>query len=226
MNDRERRAAELLLLIKKVANLHIKNSLHVELKNDVVQDVFIKLFRSANFASLDLDDTVEARSAVSYIRKTVASSYIDALVAQGLLVRARTEGEQKYAQTDNLDENSLVSQIADATGDQASFSTELSRAYKRIKECFDASFAAIKDVSRKSYLYAAFWDKADYDVPMKELATIMGYSSTNPTQEFQRFTLKVESCTQPYGITIVNLDDEIQFLKEYITESGVPNDQD
>lgn len=226
LSEKERKAAELLLLIKKVVHLHIKNPAHLELKNDVVQDVFIKLFKSSNFTSLDLNDTLEARSAVNYIRKTVASCYLDALVNQGMLVRTRGDKKQGYAQAETLDDHQLTTQIEGTDREQTSLNTELSRAYKWIKECFDASVETIKDVSRRAYLSAAFWEKAHYDVPLKELASLMGYSSTNPTQELQRFTLKIEACTQNYGITIVNLDDEIQFLKEYSTESGVPNDQD
>lgn len=226
LSENERKTAELLLLIQKVTHLHIKNPAHFELKNDVVQDVFLKLYKSANFASLDLNDTIEARSAVNYIRKTVANCYVDALVNQGMLVRTPGDEKRRYAQAENLDDNQLTTQIVGADRDQTSLNTELSRAYKWIKQCFDASVETIKDVSRRAYLNAAFWEKTHYDVPLKELASLVGYSSTNPTQELQRFTLKVESCTQHYGITIVNLGDEVQFLKEYLTESGVPNDQD
>ena len=60
-----------------------------------------------------------------------------------------------------------------------------------------------------------------YGLTTKALAKHLGYTSSNPTQELKRFAEKVSLCTSPHGIVINNPHEQIQFLREQLTNTEV-----
>lgn len=216
--------AKYLVLIKKITNWKISDSKHQELKEDVAQEVFLKLFKQGYFAKNNIEDSEQIKLIASYINRTVQSCYIDYLQSSGITRRlTSSEREQTGARYQNIEFDEIVDTdesdndllIADSP-EQYRYAKE---AYDWIKSCFDELIKHIKDVNRCRFFESAFWQAEQIDIPMKMLASQLGYASSNPTQEFKRFIQKVSLCTQPHGITINAPNEQVQFLKEQIIAS-------
>jgi len=217
---------EYLLLIKKYTGYRVKNPDHNDLKEDVVQEVFIKLYKGDFFSRHNFYSEDDKGSIISYIKRVVNTCYIDQLKLQGFnrrLTKAeQEESDNKYknienTQFENIDQNNESLHHSDSP-EQYTFIKE---AYQWVKNCFDKLVIEINDIKRKEFFEAAFWKFNQYELPVKKLAHYLGYESTNPTQELNRFTTKVSSCTQEYGITINNLQDQIEIMQEEIEKSEV-----
>lgn len=221
--ERERVYAKYLLLIKKLTRSHIKNKAHESLLEDVSQEVFFKLLKGDKFSKFDLDQPEEARLAVGYIRRVIGHCYIDALVDSGVISKIRKSGKTIYdtiLPASMSDDERPTPEVA-ALGENNPLNyAELESAYNRISSCFEQAISRIKVEARKRFLAAAFWESCSYQLPLKDLALIFDYQSSNPTQELGRFTETVAQCTQAFGISIVNLGEQVQFLKDYIDEHG------
>lgn len=215
---------EYLLLIKKYTGYTVKNPEHSDLKDDIVQEAFIKLLKVDFFSKHDFSSEEDKGSIISYIKRVVKTCYIDQLKSQGYNRRlTKSEREisgNKYKNIENtqfedVDQSDESLHHSDSP-EQCAFIKE---AYQWIRYCFDKMVAEINDIKRKEFFEAAFWEFNQYKLPVKKLAHYLGYESTNPTQELNRFTTKVSSCTQAHGITINNLQDQIQIMQEIIEKS-------
>jgi DNA-directed RNA polymerase specialized sigma24 family protein len=218
---------EFLSLIKKLTNIKIKDPNHSQLREDIVQEVFLKLHKIDFFSTnrLNVSDDND-RQINAYIMRTVASCYMDQLKSLGISRRlTKSEMEMsgnryesiKTQLIEDVDENQLISQTA-RNPDQYVF---IKQAYQWIQDCFNTVFSEVKDTSKKDFFNAAFWEFDNYGMTMKEMALHLGYKSTNPTQELKRFAEKVSLCTSPHGIILVNPNEQIQILREQIENAEV-----
>lgn len=214
-----------LTLIKKLTNRKVTDINHQDFKEDIAHEVFLKLYRQGFFSSNNLNDEDSVGRISSYINNTVRSCYLDYLQAIGinrrLTAAERLETETKYqnvvtVELEDTDESDSKLQISDSSEHYQYFE----EAYSWIRSCFDALASEIKDVNRRKFTEEAFWRFAEYGLTMKLLATQLGYTSSNPTQEFKRFTQKVALCTEPHGISISLPQEQIQFLREKIIALG------
>ena len=220
----ERLLAEYLELIKKKVNYEIKNPEHQGFKNDIVHDVFLKLFKSDFFDKYKLNDKEQSLIAASYIGKASHSCYIDYLKKSGI-TRQLTEKEQgqsgtKFTNiaTDDIDDMSFNIEGSSFTAEQYMMAKQ---AYQIIKDCFQGAISGVSNTVKATFINAAFWESNNYGLPIKQLAKHLGYENSNPTQDFNRFVQKVSECTQPSGIHLVNPDEQIEFLKQIIEIDGV-----
>jgi len=219
MREKNTEMNEYLLLVKKITGYTVKAPEHNYLKEDIVQEVFIKLLRGDFFTQHDFYSEKDKGKIIAYIKKVVRTCYIDQLKAQGIN-RRLTQSEQsesgnKYKNIENtpfesIDQDDLSLQHSDTPEQYMIFK----EAYHWIKNCFDMLVTEISDHKRMEFLEAAFWRSDQYGLPIKKLAHHLSYNSTNPTQELNRFVEKVSSCTQGYGITINNLHGQLQIIQE------------
>jgi DNA-directed RNA polymerase specialized sigma24 family protein len=228
MGTNNQEIAKYLLLIKKLTNIKIKDPDHRDLKDDVVQDVFLKLYKTDFFSTNDLNTSEDNNRQINgYIVKAIRSCYMDQLKLRGInrrLTRSEAEASGNRYESiqtqaiDDTDENNFISSPTEGP-DQYVFIRE---AYNWIESCFNSASSDMKDTVKRSFFNAAFWEFDNYGLPMKELALYLGYTSSNPTQELKRFAEKVSLCTGPHGILINNPHEQIQFLREQLenTETG------
>lgn len=220
----EQLLAEYLVLIKNKVNYEIKNPEHVGFKDDIVHDVFLKLYKSDFFEKYKLNDKEQGLIAATYIGRTVHSCYIDYLkkagISRQLTEKERQQSGNKFTSIGSDDIDDLETSL-----EGSSFSAEqylmAKQAYQIIKDCFQGAISGISNVVKASFLNEAFWELAKYDLPIKQLAKHLGYENSNPTQDFNRFVQKVSECTQPSGINLANPDEQIEFLKQIIEIDGV-----
>ncbi len=221
MGTSNKQFAEYLQLIKKVTNWKIKDPSHSGIKEDVTNEVFLKLFKQGFFEKYDFHDEQEQKIITAYIKKTVWSCYMDQLKTLGFnRVLTKAEKEQTGNRYENIS-NEQVDGISDndealhvlETPDQYIY---LKEAYQWVKKCYESLSSEIKDINRQQFFYAVFWQFDDYGLTIKKLASHLGYDSTNPTQELNRFVKKVSLCTSPHGITLDNPHEQVQFLHEQI----------
>ncbi len=218
----EQVALKYLLLIKKTSSHIRKKSFqdYAEMEEDVAHDAFLKLMSSGFFER-------ERHSGVNtYIYKTVQTCFIDRLKSIGV-IRSLTTGEKEHSENKyenirsvNLDE---FSELAEPVSDTLTHSDTLIavEAYQWIKSCFEAVYSSISNEKRRAFFKSAFWFDCEYDIPMKKLAELVGYTSTNPTQEFNRLVEKVSQCTEPHGVNVVKPREQVQFLLEQVALAGV-----
>lgn len=90
------------------------------------------------------------------------------------------------------------------------------QAYQIIKKCFDVAIGSVKDSTKSIFIDKSFWEQEAYDVPLKDLAKVLGYKNSNPTQDFNRFVGKVNDCTEPSGVKVINPKEQIEFLKQIL----------
>lgn len=214
-----------LSLIKKATTQGIKTPEHKQFREDIAQDVFLKLYKRNFFDENDISDAENEKIITSYVYKTVRSCYMDQLKLQGINRKlTKSEVEASGFRSQNI-VNSPIEDVCDSeaaihafeTPEQYLFARE---AYQWIKNCFDSVSLEIPNVERKRFFYAAFWEFASYGMPMKALAGHLGYQSSNPTQELKRFIDKVTMCTQPHGIKISSPHEQIQILQEQLESAG------
>jgi DNA-directed RNA polymerase specialized sigma24 family protein len=217
--------SEYLVLIKKITSKKVNSPEHYNLREDVAQETFLKLYRRDYFNNNDLHDETQKNLIASYIAHTVKSCFLDHLQTMGLSRRlTKSERELSEGRYKNIITEVVEDVCESDTSLHSSESPEqhlfVKEAYGWIKSCFEGLIEQINDKSRKSFFETAFWQFEQFDMPMKMLAGHVGYSSSNPTQEFNRFTKKVSLCTQPHGIEVVAPHGQIQFLREQIAVSG------
>ena len=215
-----------LNLIKKITAWKVKTPEHKEFIEDIAQETFLKLFKRGFFDEHDISDAENEKIINSYVNKTVWSCYMDQLKLQGINRKlTKSESEASGGSYQNI-VNSAIEDVCDSesaihafeTPEQHLFARE---AYQWIKSCFESVSLEIQSRERKRFFFAAFWEFSAFDMPMKALASHLGYQSSNPTQELKRFIDKVTLCTQPHGFTVSNPHEQIQFLQEQIDNSGV-----
>lgn len=214
-----------LTLIKKITNKTVIDMKHQDFKEDIAHEVFIKLYRQGFFSSNNLDDEDNVGRICNYIKNTVRSCYLDHLQTIGINRRLsaaeRLETGAKYQNVVSVElEDTNESDNEMQTSDSSEHYQYFEEAYSWIKSCFDGLVSEIKDLNRRKFTEEAFWRFDEYGLTMKALASQLGYTSSNPTQEFKRFTQKVALCTEPHGISISLPQEQIQFLREKIIALG------
>ena len=217
--------SEYLSLIKKITGWKIKDPNHYGIKEDVVQEAFLKLFKAGFFDKHDFHNEEEEKMITAYVGKTVRSCYLDQLKKQGYirpLTKAEKESSGKKYENIISDQMEDVIETVESFGDSNTPDQYvfIKEAFQRIKHCYELLSAEIHNINRQKFFYAAFWRFDDYRLPMNKLAAHLGYKSTNPTQELNRFVAKVSKCTEPHGIAVTNPHEQIQFLREQIENSG------
>lgn len=219
--------AEYLLLIKKLTNIKIKDPGHQDLREDVAQDVCLKLHRTDFFNSNDLNASEDEQRQISaYIVKTIWSCYMDQLNSRGITRRlTKSEAEESGARYEVIKKQDIgetddrdLSSSAAKDPYQYVFAKE---AYDWIVECFNSASSDMRDAAKQRFFDAAFWEFDKYGLTMKALASHLGYASSNPTQELKRFSEKVSLCTAPHGIVINNPNEQIQLLREQLDHTEV-----
>lgn len=217
----EKAAAEYLLLIKKTT-AHIRSKSfqdHFDIEEDVAHDAFIKLLQSGFF------ERNNHSGEKSYIYTTVNNCFIDRLKSLGVM-RSLTKSEK--VTTGNKYENISSITIEELGEESEPVSGAISpvdklyaaEAYGWIKACFHAVYDKITNDKRKAFFKSAFWFDSGPDIPIKDLALQIGYTSSNPTQEFKRLVQKVSLCTEPNGVSVVNPEEQVQFLLEQLDLTG------
>jgi DNA-directed RNA polymerase specialized sigma24 family protein len=222
MADDNRGMIEYLLLLKKttasVRQRHFPG--YTEIEEDVSQEAFIKLYESDFFSK---DDHTGKNS---YIYRTVKNCFLDKLKSLGVF-RKLTKAEAKNTgnKTVNISTVTIDDWVETSEPESELLSPEgnfdAEEAYQWIKNCFDSVYDSINDSKRKSFFDSAFWWYNDQGMPVKELATFIGYESSNPTQELNRLIQKVSMCTEPHGISVTCPHEQVQFLQEQIEISVV-----
>jgi molecular chaperone GrpE (heat shock protein) len=224
----EKELVQFLALIKKQVGFSITSPEHEQCKEDIANEAFIKLYKSGVFEKYTLDTTENGRIAAAYIKKTVHSCSMDYFRKSGVYRRltkqeqASTGLKTQSIETNDFDEQSTgESHFQD---DKNAYTAEqylaAKQAYENIQVCFSSVVSTITNAIRANFLKEAFWVSDNYGVPLKQLANILGYDKSNPTQDFNRFVEKISDCTKKYNIKIVNSGEQIEFLRQIISSSG------
>lgn len=221
----ERVLAEYLLIIKKSVNGEVKDIKHYDFKEDIIQDVFLKLFKADFFNKYQLNEKEQSLIATSYIKKAVKSCYIDLLkknkIIRFLTEKERQDSDRKYENigtSEDIDEHESLESAAFSSGEEVLMAKEF---YLIIRECFEGAITFVSHQLKSNFLRTAFWEQDEYGLPLKKLAEVLGYENSNPTQDFNRFVQKVSECTQTSGVKVVNPCEQIEFLKQIIEIDGV-----
>jgi hypothetical protein len=222
----DQQAAQFLLLIKKMVNKQIKDSAHYEFKDDIVNDVFLKLYSGDFFNTHTLDDADSGKLAGAYIKRVVSSCYYDHLENAGVMVRAsKKETDLTGKKTEQIKHDSI--HVGDNEDDKPAVEVvsayasaltlmEAEDAYQTIKQCFDVAIEKVVDRAKLLFYQIAFWELDEYKMPLKDLAAHVGFANSNPTQDFNRFVEKVSGCTEKSHIVLRNPNEQIEILKQLI----------
>jgi DNA-directed RNA polymerase specialized sigma24 family protein len=224
----EKKLGQFLTLIEKQVGYAITSSDYLEYKDDIVNEAFIKLYKSGAFDKYTLDTGENGRIAAAYVKKTVHSCTMDYFRKSGVY-RRLTKHEQATTglKTQSIETSDFDEHSADENtyhDDKNTYTVEqyltAKKAYENIQKCFTSLVSNITNTVRANFLKEAFWVADNYGVPLKQLAEILGYEKSNPTQDFNRFVEKVSDCTKKYNIKIVNSGEQIEFLRQIISSSG------
>ena len=222
--DSEKDLYRLLKLITKITGFVIKNPDHQSFKEDVINEAFLKLYNSELIKKSSFEIENEALVIASYSKKTIHTCYMDYLVKSGVLRRSTKEERQKT----NLKTQNISSIDIHNDGEHGAINLEQTehytpdqylsakRAYAVIKDCFDKGIITIKDKIRAVFFESVFWDYNQFDLPLNQLAKLLGYKNSNPTQDFNRFVEKVSACTSKSDIRIVKINEQIEILRQII----------
>lgn len=226
MEADNQRLGEYLALIKKITGWKIKDPNHYGIKEDVAQEAFLKLLNLDFFNKNDLHNEEEQKMISAYVGQTVHSCYLDELrrlgyIRHGTLAERESEGIKYINIIHDPIEDVIINDEALSDSHSSDYSVFIKEAYQLIKHCFELHHAKISNMDQQKFFYAVFWRFDDYGLPMKNLATHLGYESTNPTQALNRFVIKVSKCTEPNGIKVIKPHKQIPFLQEQIDSSGV-----
>lgn len=228
--DDKKTLAQFLLLIKKMVANALRNTAYGEHQDDIVNETFIKLYKTDFFDTYSLKDEESQKIATSYIKKTIHSCFQDYLVNMGVYRRStkhelehtglKTQAihQEEFTTTSDTDMESSVIKHSQVNPEQYIFAQT---AYNHIYDCFNLFLSKITDITRSDFLKEAFWEDSFDKLPLKELASHYGYHSSNPTQEFTRFVDKVSRCTEKNNIKIVKSGEQIEFLRQIISSNGV-----
>ena len=215
--------AKFLALIKKMVNKRIQNQDHHDIKDNVCQEVFLKLFRKDFFDTHTFSGSEEHKKKYTiFIKRAANSAYIDELIKLGLSRRSSRDEKNRTGNSyivpknqsfDDIGEHALELHQADTSVDKI-FAEE---AYLSIQHCFELTARKYIDDNHRIFYETAFWELAECKMTIKDLAKHLGFTSTNPTQAFNRFVEKVSACTQQHGITVKSPNEQIQILLEIMT---------
>ncbi len=214
MDAKKQQYAGYLDIISKAAKRKVVGA-NIDLREDVVQEAFMKVIRSDFFSNHDIKNPDNIKVITSYIYLAIKSCLFDELQKQGRLRRSwlseKEMGEKSYIsiESSEVGEDDFLSNIT------PEHNTLAEQAYRYIKDCFNACIDKITTLERVKFFEKAFWEIESYAVNLKELAVAMGYNGANPTQEINRFIEKINLCVQPHGILVSGLED-IRFVCEYI----------
>lgn len=220
----EQRLGRFLVLIEKLTNSVIKEPDYVKFREDVVQDVFLKLYRGDFFETHSLDSPDEAKQSTVYIKRTIMTCFQDQLMREGIYRKRAVsdvqddDGETKYKQLEHQSMDDADNEFSLSSDD---FSAEqiliAQQSYQIIKACFDGALVAVNDQTKHDFYRAVFWELDKYELSVKELAAYLGYQNSNPTQDFNRFVEKVSACTEKDGVKVVNPHEQVEFLKQILS---------
>jgi hypothetical protein len=212
--------AKFLVLIKKMVNKKIQNQDQHDIKENVCQEVFMKLLQKDFFDTHTFEGPQEdIKKFTSYISFAVNSAYVDELLKLGLSHRSSRDERMSTGHSyispknhsfDDIGEHPSSLHQADTSIDKI-FAEE---AYLFIQHCFELTARKYINDNHRMFYETAFWGLAECKMSIKDLATHLGFTSTNPTQAFNRFARKVSTCTQQHGITLKSPNDKIQILLE------------
>lgn len=224
----DEKQSRFLAIIKSYVSFKLKGSPHISFKDDIAQEVFIKLFKANTFDNYNLENKESSLKAAGYIKKAVHSCYSDFLQKAGVFRRlSKVEQESSGKKTmtiihDDIDEyysdsDSKTSQSLSFTAEQYLIAKE---AYNQIFNCFSKVMDTVNNSVKSHFLNEAFWSLDEYGLPLNKLASFLGYEHTNPTQDYNRFVEKVDICTSRHGININNSSEQIELLKQIIDDGG------
>jgi hypothetical protein len=185
-----------------------------DLQDDVVQEVFIKLYSKGFFDENDLMEGKVSKQAGVYIYTTITRHFIDVL----------RKISPKDSITDSLDDelSPLEEPRSFEMGVEESniIGDEARNAYSAIKNCFGLTSKTVKGEAKLTFFYTAFWEFSDLGMTIKELAKHLGFENSNPTQEFNRFVSKVSHCTERQGVKLVKPNEQVEILLELMAATG------
>lgn len=208
-------------IIKKCVAREVAIDAHY--KDDIQQEVLLKLYRADAFENFSLDNEDQRNMAVSYIRKTVKRCHIDYLLRNNIIKRldeneqsAHNERYQRLATAEDIDEHAA---FISGNSVEAETAVAANQVLEIIKGCLDGALLSIKNIARASFLKEAFW-RQEYDLPLKALAETLGFDNSNPTQDFNRFIAKVDECTSPQGIKLNDANHQVEIITQLATLGG------
>jgi hypothetical protein len=210
---KEKNLKSYLLFIEKAVSkkVWIRN-----VREDIEQEVFIKLFKAGFFEKHDLEDGLITTYASRYIFRTVNSCFSDYVIRKDFIKKTHIEEDEINTTTEFIEKNVNYSLTIDLDEDIHSVPTcvslEAKQALELIKKCFELSAEMNPDNERLNFLEAAFWRRIYLDINLKDLAKEVGFIHSNPSQEFNRFVAKVSTCTEKDGVKITNPSEQIEIL--------------
>ena len=207
MDDNKKLGSYLLFIKNSVA----KKVWIQEVREDIQQEVFIKLFKKGFFDQHDLVDGKISPQAGGYIASTVDSCFYDHVLRKKYKKRSCDEGDE-YIEKIPVSPFEDCSEEEDFFSIPANVSIEAKEALDVIKKCFENFAEATKDKLKATFFEAAFWRRNYLDMSVKELAENMGFIHSNPTQEFNRFLTKVSGCTEKQDVILSAPNDQIEIL--------------
>lgn len=203
-----------LAFIKKAAAKKVWDK---NLQDDIVQEVFIKLYNKGFFEENELIEGEVSKQAGAYIYTTVVNRFRDIY---------RTRGS-KDTVTDSIDgdndDHTYVKELPSPDIDSENslmISEEARNAFAIVKGCFDAISQAVKGKEKLTFFQAAFWEFSDFGMTIKELAHYFNFQNSNPTQEFNRFVGKVSNCTEGNGVRLTRPNEQVEILMSLMGMAG------
>ena len=220
----EQQLGRFMVLIERLTNAENKEPDYIKFREDVAQDVFLKLYRGDFFESHSLDNPDEAKQSTVYIKRTIMTCFQDQLMREGIYRKRAVsdvqddDGETNYKQ---LEQHSMDDANHEFSFTSNDFSAEqiliAQQSYQIIQACFATAMMSVTDQAKHAFYQAVFWELDKYDLSVKELAAYLGYQTSNPTQDFNRFVEKVSNCTERDGIKVVNPNEQVEFLKQILS---------
>lgn len=215
----EQKLGRYLMFIEDIAGNVLRDNDHVQFREEVAQDAFLKLYSANFFETNQLESSADENRTKAYLRMTVKSCYYDHLEKMGINKRRplkeQKNGETKYEQffyeTTHDDESECTLAYESYTPEQIIMAKQ---AYEIIWMCYDHAVQSVMDQEKKLFFHALFWEFERYDLSVKALALHLGYKNSNPTQEFTRFVSKVSECTERDGITVATPHEQLELLRQ------------
>lgn len=206
-----------LAFIKKATN---KKVWIIDEREDIQQEVFIKLFKKDFFTEHPLDGGFVKSQAGKYIYDAVSSCFSDHVIRKRYkedTSNDSNDGKKTYfakvsTNVDFVNNDEGDQSVFSSPLTQSSVSIEAKEALDLIKRCFEKYAEATKDQIKATFFESAFWHRNYLDTSIKELAEDLGFIHTNPTQEFNRFVKKVSGCTEKGDVILSAVDNQLEIL--------------